>query len=191
MFARSLRPAVSLLLLMTALLGVVYPLVVTGVAQLVFPWQANGSLIQRDGRIIGSTLIGQNFTDPKYFWGRPSATTPQAYDATASTASNLGPLNPALIDAIKARVQTLRAADPGNAPPIPVELVTASASGLDPEISPAAASYQAGRVARARGLPLPKVQALVASQLQGRLLGFIGEPRINVLELNLALDGLD
>ena len=148
MFARSLRPAVSLLLLMTALLGVVYPLVVTGVAQLVFPWQANGSLIQRDGRIIGSTLIGQNFTDPKYFWGRPSATTPQAYDATASTASNLGPLNPALIDAIKARVQTLRAADPGNAPPIPVELVTASASGLDPHISVAGAQFQSARVAK-------------------------------------------
>ena len=190
MFKSTLRPAISLLLLMSALLGVIYPLIVTGIAQLAFPWQAQGSLLLRDGRIIGSQLIGQEFSDPKYFWGRPSATTPQAYNALASTASNLGPLNPALIDAVRSRAQLLRAADPGNRQPVPVELVTASASGLDPQISPAAAAYQAGRVARARGIALPRVEALIAGHLQRRFLGFIGEPRINVLELNLALDGL-
>ncbi len=190
MMMRSLRSALSLLLLMTLLLGVVYPLIVTGAAQLLFPRQANGSLIERDGKAVGSALIGQDFTDPRYFWGRPSAISPHPYDATASTASNLGPLNPALIDAVKARIQALRAADPGNALPIPVELVSASGSGLDPDISPAAAAFQAGRVARLRGLKLEQVEALIASHEQRRLLGFIGEPRLIVLELNLALDGL-
>lgn len=187
---RTLRSAASLLLLMTLLLGVVYPLIVTGAAQLLFPRQANGSLIERDGRVLGSALIGQQFSDPRYFWGRPSAIAPHPYDATASTASNLGPLNPALLEAVRARAQALRAADPGNAQPIPVELVSASASGLDPEISPAAARYQVARVARARALPRAQVEALVASHLQRRLLGLIGEPRVNVLELNVALDGL-
>ena len=190
MFARTLRSALSLLLVMNALLGLVYPLVITGIARVAFPQQAAGSLITRDGKAVGSTLIGQKFSDPKYFWGRPSATAPQPYNGIASTGSNLGPLNPALIDGVKARAQALREADPGNAQPIPVELVTASASGLDPEISPAAARYQAARVARARGLPLKDIEALIATPVQGRLLGLIGEPRINVLELNLAMDGL-
>jgi len=190
MFTRTVRPAVSLLLAMTVLTGIVYPLVITGIARVAFPLQAAGSLIHRDGKPIGSSLIGQNFSAPKYFWGRPSATTPQSYNGTGSTGSNLGPLNPALIDSVKAHAQALRAADPGNTQPIPVELVTASASGLDPEISPAAAHYQAGRVAKIRGLAPDRVEALIAAHVQGRLLGFIGEPRINVLELNLALDGL-
>ncbi len=190
MYARTIRPAVTLLLVMTALLGIIYPLVITGIARLAFPQQAAGSLIERDGKAVGSRLIGQDFSDPKYFWGRPSATAPQAYNATASTGSNLGPLNPALLDAVKLRAQALRAADPGNAQPIPVELVTASASGLDPEISPAAARYQAARVARIRGIEGARVEALIADHVQQRLLGLFGEPRINVLELNLALDGL-
>ncbi|HUO80273.1 MAG TPA: potassium-transporting ATPase subunit KdpC [Steroidobacteraceae bacterium] len=190
MFARTIRPAVTLLLVMTALVGIVYPLVITGIAKVAFPRQAAGSLIMKDGKLIGSTLIGQSFSDPKYFWGRPSATTPQPYNGTASTGSNLGPLNPALIDAVKANAKALHDADPDNAQPIPVDLVTASASGLDPEISPAGARYQAGRVARARGLAPAQVEALIAAHVQGRTLGFIGEPRINVLELNLALDRL-
>ena len=185
-----LRPAIVLLLVMTVLLGVLYPLAVTGVAQLLFPSEANGSLILRHGKVIGSRLIGQSFSDPRYFWGRLSATTPQPYNGLDSTGSNLGPLNPTLIDAVKARIAALRAADPGNHAPIPVDLVTASASGLDPDISPAAAYYQASRVARARGLPLARVAALVASHTRDRLLGVIGEPRVNVLQLNLALDGL-
>ena len=185
-----LRPAIVLLLAMTVLLGVLYPLAVTGVAQLLFPSEANGSLILRHGKVIGSRLIGQSFSDPRYFWGRLSATTPQPYNGLDSTDSNLGPLNPTLIDAVKARIAALRAADPGNHAPIPVDLVTASASGLDPDISPAAAYYQASRVARARGLPLARVAALVASHTRDRLLGVIGEPRVNVLQLNLALDGL-
>ena len=190
MFMRLVRPALSLLVVMMALLGIVYPLVITGIARVAFPRQAAGSLIQRDGKLIGSTLIGQSFADPKYFWGRPSATTPQPYNGTASTGSNLGPLNPALIDAVKANAKALRDADPDNQQRIPVELVTASASGLDPEISPAAAHYQAGRVARARGMSPAQVEALIAAHQQGRLLGFIGEPRINVLDLNLALDAV-
>jgi len=190
MFMRLVRPAVSLLVVMTALLGIVYPLVITGVAKVVFPRQAEGTLIQKDGKLIGSTLIGQSFSDPKHFWGRPSATTPQPYNGLASGGSNLGPLNPALIDQVKSNAKALREADPGNSKPIPVELVTASASGLDPEISPAAAEYQAGRVARARALPLNQVEAVIAAHEHGRWLGFVGEPRINVLELNLALDGL-
>ncbi len=190
MFIRLVRPAVSLLALMTVLLGIVYPLVITGVAKAVFPRQADGSLIYQEGRLVGSTLIGQSFSDPKYFWGRPSATTPQPYNALASSGSNLGPLNPALLDAVKANVKALHEADPDNRKPIPVDLVTASASGLDPQISPAAAHYQAARVARARNLPFAQVEALVRKHEQGRWLGFIGERRINVLELNLALDRL-
>jgi len=189
MFARTIRPAISLLLVMTALLGIGYPLVITGIAKVAFPREAAGSLILADGKPIGSTLIGQSFSDPKYFWGRPSATTPQPYNGVGSTGSNLGPLNPALIDAVKATVKALRDADPGNTQPVPVELVTASASGLDPEISPAAAQYQAGRVARARSLSVATVAALIAAHQKERFLGFIGEPRVNVLELNLALDG--
>jgi K+-transporting ATPase ATPase C chain len=185
-----LRPAIVFLLLMTVILGIVYPLVVTGVAQVIFPSQANGSLIVRNGKAIGSRLIGQPFSDPKDFWGRPSATTPQPDNGLDSTGSNLGPLNPALTDAVKARVAALHAADPDNHAAIPVDLVTASASGLDPDISPAAAYYQAARVARARGLPVARVNALIASHTRGRLLGVIGEPRVNVLELNLALDAM-
>jgi potassium-transporting ATPase KdpC subunit len=190
MFARTIGPAVTLLLVMTALVGIVYPLVITGIAKVAFPRQAAGSLVMKDGKLIGSTLIGQSFADRKYFWGRPSATTPQPYNGVASSGSNLGPLNPALIDAVKANAKALHDADPDNTQPIPVDLVTASASGLDPEISPAGARYQAARVARARGIEPAKLEALIAAHQQGRLLGFIGEPRVNVLELNLALDQL-
>ena len=186
----SLRPAVVLFLLLTALTGFIYPLVVTGLAQLLFPQQAAGSLVMRNGRALGSRLIGQSFSAPGYFWGRPSATTPQPYNGTASTGSNLGPLNPALLDAVKPRIAALRAADPGNDAPVPVDLVTASGSGLDPEISVAAADYQAPRIARARGLAPESVRALIAQHAEGRLLGVLGEPRVNVLELNLALDAL-
>jgi len=190
LLATALRPAVVLFLLLTLLTGIVYPLVVTAIAQVLFPPQAAGSILTRDGHAIGSVLIGQSFSDPGRFWGRPSATTPQPYNGIASNASNLGPLNPALTDAIKTRIATLRAADPGNTAPVPVDLVTASGSGLDPHISVAAADYQAARVARARGLPPARVQALIAAHAEGRLLGVIGEPRVNVLELNLALDAL-
>lgn len=183
-----LRQAIVLLLLLTAITGIAYPFAVTGVAQLVFPHQANGSLIARDGKPVGSALIGQSFTDPKYFWGRPSATTPQPYNGTASGGSNLAPGNPALTDAVKQRIAKLRAADPGNDAPVPVDLVTASGSGLDPDISPAAALYQADRVARARGLPAAEIRALVHRHTLGRQFGVLGEPRVNVLELNLALD---
>ena len=186
----SLRPALVLFLLLTVLTGFLYPLVVTAVAQLLFPARAAGSLVTRDGHAVGSRLIGQSFSDPKYFWSRPSATTPQPYNGTASTGSNLGPLNPALQEAIGSRVAALRAADPGNSAPVPIDLVTASASGLDPEISLAAANYQAARVARARGLAPERVQALIAQHAEGTLLGVLGEPRVNVLELNLALDAL-
>ncbi|MGC1520723.1 MAG: potassium-transporting ATPase subunit KdpC [Steroidobacteraceae bacterium] len=191
MFVRLIRPAVSLLALMTVLLGFVYPLVIAGVAQAAFPRQAQGSLIYQNGKLIGSELIGQSFSDPKYFWGRPSATTPKAYNGLASTASNLGPLNPALLDAVKANAKALRDADPDNRQSIPVDLVTASASGLDPDISPAAAQYQAARVARVRHLALASVETLIKTHVRGRLFGLIGEPRINVLELNLALDRLN
>jgi potassium-transporting ATPase KdpC subunit len=185
-----LRPALVLLVCFSLLTGLVYPFIVTALARLLFPHAAAGSLITRDGQLVGSTLIGQNFTDPAHFWGRPSATTPQPYNGLASGGSNLGPLNPALTDAIAARIAALRAADPGNHAPVPVDLVTASASGLDPEISVAAANYQAVRVARTRALPLARVQALIAAHTAGRLLGVLGEPRVNVLELNLALDAL-
>jgi K+-transporting ATPase ATPase C chain len=186
----SLRPALTLLLLLTLLTGLVYPLIVTGLAQLAFPARAAGSLVLRDGRPVGAALIGQSFASPGYFWGRPSATTPQPYNGTASNASNLGPLNPALTEAVAARVTALRAADPGSHAAVPVDLVTASASGLDPEESVAAARYQAARVARARGFPQARVEALIAAHTEGRLLGILGEPRVNVLELNLALDAL-
>lgn len=183
-----LRPAISLFLLMTVLTGVIYPFAVTGLAQILFPRQAAGSLVTAGGHAVGSTLIGQSFSDPHYFWSRPSATAPQPYNAVASSGSNQGPLNPALTDAVKARIDALRAADPGNSLPVPVDLVTASASGLDPEISIAAAQYQAARVARARGVSVDTIRALIAAHGHGRLLGLIGEPRINVLEINLALD---
>jgi K+-transporting ATPase ATPase C chain len=186
----ALRPALLLFLVMSVLTGILYPLVVTGIAQLIFPRQAAGSLVNRDGRAIGSSLIGQSFTAPEYFWSRLSATTPQPYNGTASGGSNLGPLNPALLAAVTARIAALRAADPGNSSPVPVDLVTASASGLDPDISVAAAQFQAARVARVRGLPLARVQALIAAHTAGRLLAVLGEPRVNVLELNLALDAL-
>ena len=184
----TLRPALVLFLLLSLITGVAYPLLVAGVAKLAFPKQAAGSLVERDGKVVGSLLIGQNFSDPKYFWGRPSATSPMANNAANSSGSDLGPTNPALIDAVKARVATLRAADPGNQAPVPVDLVTASASGLDPEISVAAAQYQSARVARVRGLPIERVRALVAEHAHARMLGFLGEPRVNVLELDLALD---
>jgi K+-transporting ATPase ATPase C chain len=183
-----LRPALVLFVLLSAITGLLYPLVVTGAVKAVFPAQAAGSIVERDGVAIGSTLIGQNFSDPKHFWGRPSATAPMAYNAAASGGSNQGPLNPALVDAVKGRVEALRAADPGNTAPVPVDLVTASASGLDPHISPAAARYQAGRVARERGLPPAQVEQLVASHTEGALFGFLGEARVNVLALNMALD---
>lgn len=185
-----IRPAIVLFLIMTVITGVVYPLVVTGLAQVAFPQQAAGSLIVKDGKVIGSHLIGQSFSDPKYFWSRPSATSPQPYNGLASTGSNLGPLNPALTDAVKSRIDALHAADPTNTAHVPVDLVTASASGLDPEISVAAAQYQAARVARSRGIALEAVRVLIAAHSQGKFLEVIGEPRVNVLELNLALDGL-
>jgi K+-transporting ATPase ATPase C chain len=179
-----------MLLLMTLITGVAYPLLVTGLAQLVFPGQSNGSLIVRDGKPIGSTLIGQSFTEPKYFWGRPSATSPQANNGTSSGGSNIGPTNPALTDAVKQRIAALQAADPGNRAPVPVDLVTSSGSGLDPEISPAAAQYQLARVAKARGLSDAQLSLLIAQVTSGRQLGLLGEPRVNVLQLNLALDAL-
>ncbi|MBB4222818.1 potassium-transporting ATPase subunit KdpC [Variovorax guangxiensis] len=182
------RPALVLFVLLSALTGLIYPMAVTGVAKAAFPAQAAGSLIVLDGTAVGSKLIGQNFSDPKHFWGRPSATAPQPYNASASGGSNQGPLNPALTDAVKARVEALRAADPDNVAPVPVDLVTASASGLDPDISPAAAQYQAARVARVRGMPLAQVQSLIDRNTQQPLLGFLGEPRVNVLALNIALD---
>jgi len=182
------RPALVLFALLGALTGLIYPMAVTGAANALFPSQAAGSMIVQGGNIVGSKLIGQNFSDPKHFWGRPSATAPQPYNASASGGSNLGPLNPALVDAVKARVEALRAADPGNTAPVPVDLVTASASGLDPDISPAAARYQAARVARVRGVSVEQVNALVDRHTQAPLWGLLGEPRVNVLALNLALD---
>jgi potassium-transporting ATPase KdpC subunit len=186
--SKLLRQSLVLLLLMTAITGVLYPLAATGLAQLIFQRQANGSLIVKDGKPVGSVLIGQSFTDPRYFWGRPSATSPNAYNASASSGSNFGPTNPALTEAVKQRIAALRAVDPGNNAPVPVDLVTASGSGLDPEISPAAVRYQLARVAKARGLSAAQVQALVSEYTRGRQLGVLGEPRVNVLQLNLALD---
>ena len=186
-----LRSALMMFFILTILTGVAYPLAVTAIAQLLFPHQANGSLISKDGKPIGSTLIGQPFDDPKYFWGRPSATAPFPYNAAASSGSNLGPTNPALIETVKTRVAALKAADPRNDAPVPVDLVTASGSGLDPHISPAAAEYQVRRVARARGREEAFVRTLVSQHTEGRQLGMLGERRVNVLALNLALDATD
>jgi K+-transporting ATPase ATPase C chain len=190
MFTRYIRPAGSLIVAMTLLLGVIYPMVITGVGSVLFPSQASGSLIYSGKTLLGSRLIGQKFSDPKYFWGRPSATSPQPYNGLASGGSNFGPLNPALLDAVKANVKQLHDADPGNAKAIPIDLVTASGSGLDPDISVAAAEYQASRVAEARHVPLSSVQSLIARHQTGPFVGIIGEPTVNVLELNLALDSL-
>lgn len=187
---KEFRPAVMLFVVLTIVTGVLYPLLVTFIGQAAFPHQANGSLVMQNDRAVGSALIGQPFSDPKYFWGRPSATGPYPYNAAASSGSNQGPLNPALADAVKARIQALHDADPGNAAPLPVDLVTASASGLDPHISPAAAEYQIDRVAKARKLPARTVRGLVTKHTQGRQFFVLGEPRVNVLELNLALDAL-
>jgi K+-transporting ATPase ATPase C chain len=189
-FVTELRRAVVALLALTLITGVLYPLLVTGIAQAAMPGKANGSLVVAGGKAVGSQLIGQTFTDPKYLWSRPSATSPGPYDGTASSGSNLGPTNPALTDAVTARVAALHAADPGNVLPIPVDLVTASASGLDPHLSPAAALYQVPRIARVRHLPEDQVRALVDRYTDGPLLGIFGEPAVNVLEINLALDGL-
>lgn len=193
---RHIRPAIVSLAILTLITGVIYPLLITGLSQVLFPYQANGSIMRdAQGNALGSELIGQEFSAPQYFWGRLSATGPAPYTAfnaatlTGSSGSNYGPLNPALVQAAQARIDALRAADPGNSQPVPVDLVTASASGLDPHISPAAAEYQVARVARARGLSQGDVQALVARATEGRQLGVLGEPRVNVLKLNLALDG--
>ena len=185
---QSFLSALRMLAILTVLTGVAYPYLVTGIAQVAFPSTANGSLIAAAGKTAGSTLIGQPFDDPKYFWGRPSATSPQPYNAGASSGSNQGPRNPALADAVKDRVKALRDADPDRKDPVPIDLVSASASGLDPEISIAAAQYQLHRVAKARNLPEEKVRALIEANTTGRTLGLLGEPRVNVLQLNLALD---
>jgi K+-transporting ATPase ATPase C chain len=201
---RELRAAAVLFLVLTVITGIAYPLLVTGVAQVAFPAKANGSLIESSGkpvqdgvreskdgaRAVGSELIGQTFSDPKHFWGRPSATSPYSYNASSSSGSNQGPLNPALADAVTGRIKALRDADPGNTAAVPADLVTASASGLDPHISPAAAEYQVGRVAKSRNVDTEKVRALVTQATEERQLGFLGEPRVNVLRLNLALDAL-
>lgn len=185
-----LRPAIVILIALSLITGVLYPLAVTGAAQVLFPYQAHGSLIVKDGKIVGSELIGQPFDDPKYFWSRPSATGPMPYNASSSSGSNLGPINPALADAVKQRIDNLRAADPDNKAPVPVDLVTASGSGLDPHISVAAAQFQLDRVARVRGLGRDQVAALVDKHTQHRVLGVFGEPRVNVLMLNLELDAI-
>lgn len=182
------RPALVMILVWTLVTGLAYPLLVTGIAQVAFPREANGSLIEREGKPVGSSLIGQPFTDPKCFWSRPSASAPYPYNASASSGSNQGPLNPALSDAVAARIKALRDADPDNKAPVPVDLVTASASGLDPHISPAAAEFQVSRVAKARGVEPSRVRELVAQHTEDRQFGLLGEPRVNVVELNLALD---
>jgi K+-transporting ATPase ATPase C chain len=186
--ASLLRPALTLLIALSLITGLAYPLLTMGIARLVFPAQTAGSLIERDGKTVGSSLIGQSFSDSRHFWSRPSATSPTPYNAAASSGSNLGPLNPALADAIKGRIDALRVADPGNTATIPADLVYSSASGLDPHISIAAAQYQAGRISRVRNLPIERVRQLIAEHSEGMLFGFLGEPRVNVLTLNLALD---
>lgn len=183
-----LRPAITLFVLLSAITGIAYPLAVTGIAKTLFPSAASGSLIEKDGKPVGSMLIGQNFTSAQYFWGRPSATSPYPNNAAASSGSNQGPLNPALADAVKARIASIKQADPSNTKPVPIDLVTASASGLDPQISPAAAEYQVERVAKARNLQPEQVRKLVNEYTEGRQLGLFGESRVNVLALNLALD---
>jgi K+-transporting ATPase ATPase C chain len=187
---KQLKPAIISFLVLTVITGLIYPLLITGLAQVIFPYQANGSLIEKNGQPVGSKLIGQLFDDPKYFWGRLSATSPYPYNAAASSGSNLGPSNPALVANAEARLNALKAADPTNTQPVPVDLVTASGSGLDPDISIAAALYQVPRVARARGLSEDQVRTLVNQYTQGRQLLFLGEPRVNVLQLNMALDEL-
>lgn len=184
----SFLPALRMLIALTVLTGLVYPFVVTGFAKVAFPARSTGSLVLRDGQAVASELVGQPFAAPRYFWSRPSATGPQPYNGAASSGSNLGPRNPALAEAVASRVQALRAADPGHAAAVPVDLVTASASGLDPHISVAAAEYQAGRVARERGWPVERVRGLVAASTEPRTFGLLGEPRVNVVRLNLALD---
>lgn len=185
---RLIRQCVVLFLAMTVLTGVLYPLAATGVAQVMFPGKANGSLVQKGGKTVGSSLIGQAFSEPKYFWGRPSATAPNPDNGASSSGSNQGPTNPALTEAARQRIDALKQADPSNDAAVPVDLVTASGSGLDPEISPAAARYQLARVARARNLPVATVEGLVDAHTESRQFGMLGEPRVNVLELNLALD---
>jgi len=182
------RPALVMLVILTAITGAIYPAVVTGIAQVIFPSQANGSLVEEGGKAVGSSLVGQPFSDPKHFWSRPSATSPYPYNASSSSGSNQGPLNPALADALTDRIKALRDADPGNNAAVPVDLVTASASGLDPHISPAAADYQVNRVAKARGMDPAKVRVLVVQYTEGRQFGLLGEPGVNVLRLNRALD---
>ncbi len=189
MIKTTLRPAITLFVLLSVITGIVYPLGVTVLSQALFPWTADGSLLIKEGRAVGSTLIGQYFTDPKYFWGRPSATVPQPYNGTASGGSNLGPLNPDLVDAVKERIAALKAADPNSLSPIPADLVTASGSGLDPHISPMAARYQLARVANARHLPQEQVAALIRDYTEPPQWGIFGEARVNVLSLNIALDG--
>ena len=186
----TLRPAITLFLGLTIVTGAIYPLVTTAIGKTLFPSQVQGGLIKQGDMVVGSALIGQNFSHAKYFWGRPSATAPYPNNAAASSGSNQGPLNPALIEAIKGRIAALKQADPDNNLPVPVDLVTASASGLDPEISPAAANYQINRVAKARGLQAEQVADLVSKNTQGRQLGILGEPRVNVLALNMQLDSL-
>ena len=186
---KQLKPAIILLAAFTLILGLAYPALVTGLAQAFMPHKANGSLIVQRDKVLGSALVGQQFTDPRYFWGRPSATATMPYNGAESGGSNHGPLNPALQDAVQARIAALQAADPAQTAPVPVDLVTVSASGLDPHISPAAAQWQAGRVARLRGLSVDRVNALIAENTDGRQWGFLGEARVNVLQLNLALDG--
>ncbi len=181
-------PALRMLIALTVLTGLVYPLVTTGIARVAFPSASSGSLVERDGKVVASALLGQSFSSPRYFWSRPSATLPQPYNGAASSGSNLGARNPALAEAVAARVAALRTADPGNTAPVPVDLVTASASGLDPHVSVAAAQYQVARVARARGLSTSVVEALLATHTEGRTFGVLGEPRVNVVQLNLALD---
>ena len=185
---KTFRPALVVFALLTLLTGIVYPAIIGAIGALAFPGKARGSIVERDGKAVGSELLGQPFSAPGYFWSRPSATGPHAYNGAASSGSNLGPMNPALVEAVAARIAALRAADPGNDAPVPVDLVTASGSGLDPHISPAAAEYQLSRVARERGMPVERVRELIAGATRGRTFGIFGEPRVNVLELNLALD---